>query len=63
MYMISNRERRELLRLLAEFRALPTPANSLKGANLRRVAGLLKSRLERRPCISVQQSKQIKLGL
>lgn len=48
MYLISNQERRDIIRMLETLRAILEVGKSLRRANMVRVAGLLIGQLERK---------------
>lgn len=60
MYLISNKERSDILKLLAELKdVFPTGGNTRK-ANMARMAGLLVRQLERKREINIGLFKSLK---
>lgn len=56
MYLISNQERRDIIRLLEAFRTATEVSTSTRLANMVRIAGVLIKRLDRKP--KINNSKQ-----
>lgn len=61
MYLISNQERRDIIRMLETLRATLEVGKSLRRANMVRVAGLLIKQLEKKEEIHNNLIKEIKL--
>lgn len=60
MYLISNQELRDLIRMLEALRDTLEVGKSLRRANMKRVAGLLIGQLERKPEVTPEQVKQLR---
>lgn len=60
MYLISNQERRDIIKMLTTLRETLPTGRSLRRANMVRVAGLLVESLERRTEIDRDTAKAIK---
>lgn len=60
MYLISNQERRDLIRMLETLHDTLEVGKSLRRANMKRVAGLLIGQLERKSEVTPEQVKQLR---
>lgn len=59
MYLISNQERRDIIRMLETLKATLPVGKSLRRANMVRVAGLLIGQLERKKEVSKDILKNV----
>lgn len=57
MYLISNRERRDIMRLLAAYKTILANTRTPREANMARIAGLLVRSLENKK-ETIQSTKQ-----
>lgn len=60
MYLISNQERRDIIRMLETFRTTLEVGRSLRRANMVRIAGLLIKQLEKKREIHNNKIKTLK---